>query len=512
MEKVVIDGSSLTIEQVVAVARDFVLVELSPSCIEKILASRKVVDDLVEKGSAVYGLTTGFGSFKDVAINKDQTAELQKNLIMSHAVGVGEPFSEEVVRAAILIRVNSVIRGYSGVRVDTVNTLLEMLNKKIYPYVPQQGSVGSSGDLAPLSHMLLVLIGLGEVFVDGKLIPGREAMEKKEIVPVVLSSKEGLALNNGTAFMTAVGALAVYDSLNLLKTADISLSLTLEALTGIISAFDERAIITRPHPGQISCAKNVRKLCEGSTLIKTYREVARIQDSYSVRCSPQVHGACRDAINYVQKVIEVELNSTTDNPLVFREGEAISCGNFHGEPIAIAMDTLAIAVAEIGDISERRTSKLIDPANNNGLPIFLIKKDAGGLNSGFLMPQYTSAALVSENKVLAHPASVDSIPTSANQEDHVSMGTIAARKAREIVKNVQNILAIEIMNSVQGIDLREKYTVLGKGTVEAYNFVRKNLKFYDKDRVLYLDMKIMYEIVKKNELVKAVEFVVGKLD
>ena len=512
MEKVIIDGSSLTIDQVVAVARDFALVELSPSCIGKILASRKIVDDLVEKGSAVYGLTTGFGSFKDVAINKDQTAELQKNLIMSHAVGVGEPFPEEIVRAAILIRVNSVIRGHSGVRVDTVNTLLEMLNKKIYPFVPQQGSVGSSGDLAPLSHMFLVLIGMGEVFVDGKLISGREAMEKKEIVPVILSSKEGLALNNGTAFMTAIGALAVYDSMNLLKIADVSLSLTLEALTGIISAFDERVISTRPHEGQILCARNVRKVCDGSTLIKKSGETCRVQDSYSIRCSPQVHGACREAIKYVKKIIETELNSTTDNPLIIGENEAISCGNFHGEPVAIAMDTLGIAISEIGSISERRIAKMIDPSTNNGLPGFLIKKEFAGLNSGFLMPQYTAAALVSENKVLAHPASVDSIPTSANQEDHVSMGTIASRKAREIIKNVQNVVAIEIMNSVQGIDLREKYTILGKGTSEAYNFIRKHVLFYEKDRVIHKDMIKITELIKSTEILKVVESVVGRLD
>jgi len=510
MDKISIDGSSLTVDQVVAVARHKTRVELSSECIKKIEQCRKVVDDLVEKKAVVYGLTTGFASFKDVAIDKEQTAELQKNLIMSHAVGVGEAFPEEIVRGAILVRVNSVIRGHSGIRLETVNTLIEMLNKGVYPYVPEKGSVGSSGDLAPLSHMLLVLLGMGEAFYDGKRIPGKEAMEKAEVKPIILSSKEGLALNNGTSFMTAIGALNVYDTLNLIKTADISLGLTMEALTGIISVFDERVHAARPHPGQIACAKNIRRLCEGSSLIKTYKDTSRVQDAYSLRCAPQVHGACRAAIKYVKEVVDIELNSTTDNPLIF-DGEAISCGNFHGEPIAIAMDTLGIAVSEIGNIAERRIAKLIDPATSNGLPIFLLKKEAGGLNNGFMMPQYTAAALVSENKVLAHPASVDSIPTSANQEDHVSMGTIAARKAKEIIKNVQNVLAIEIMNSVQGIDLREKVN-LGKGNKAAYNLIRQNVSFYDKDRVFYPDIYKIADLIKNGEIVDVVERVVGRLE
>ena len=510
INEVIVDGDSLTIEQIVAVARNRARVELSSECIKKIEKCRKFVDELVDKGEAVYGLTTGFASFKDIAISKEQTAELQKNLIMSHSVGVGEAFPEEIVRAAMLVRINSVAKGYSGVKIETIKTLIEMLNKNVYPYVPEKGSVGSSGDLAPLSHMLLVLMGMGEAWYDNKRISGKEVMELAGIKPITLSSKEGLALNNGTAFMTAIGTLSIYDALNLEKIADVSLGLTLEALMGIISAFDERVQMVRPHPGQILCAKNIQKICKGSNLIKTYKETARVQDSYSLRCSPQVHGACRDAINYVKEVIEREINSATDNPLIF-EGEAVSCGNFHGEPVAIAMDTLGIALSELGNISERRIAKMIDPSTNNGLPIFLIKKEIGGLSSGFMMPQYTAAALVSENKILAHPASVDSIPTSANQEDHVSMGTIAARKAREILKNVQNVLAIEIMNSVQGIDLREN-AKLGSGTETAYELIRKHVLFYDKDRIFYPDINKIADLIKNNEILEKVESVVGKLD
>jgi len=512
MEEIILDGETLDLEKIVKISRYKFPVKIDEKCLDKINKCRETIDNLVKNKEIVYGLTTGFASFKDVAINEDQTEELQTNLIESHSVGVGKPFDEEIVRAAIVIRINSLVKGCSGVRVIVLETLIKMLNNHVYPYVPEQGSVGSSGDLAPLSHTMLVLLGKGKAFYDGKIISGEEAMKNANIEPIKLKSKEGLALNNGTAFMTGIGALATYDTINLIKTGDISLALTMEAIEGIISPYEERIHLARPHQGQINCASNIRKLCNKSKAIKTQKESARVQDSYSIRCSPQVHGAVRETIDYVKRVVDVEMNSITDNPLVFEDG-AISGGNFHGEPIAIAMDCLGIAIAEIGSVSERRISKMVDPSTNNGLPIFLIEKEKGGLNSGFMMPQYTAAALVSENKVLAHPASVDSIPTSANQEDHVSMGTIASRKARNIVENVKNILSIELINSTQGIDLREDgVNKLSPANKITYDLIRSKVKYYEKDRPHYPDIENISDLILKGTLVKEIENKIGKLD
>ncbi len=507
---VTLGKGKLTIEEVVAVARRFAEVQLMPDAMAKIKKSRAIVDTFVKNNEVVYGLTTGFGEFKNVAISQDQTEKLQKNLITSHSVGVGEPFPEEIVRAAILVRINSLLQGYSGVRAVVIETLVEMLNKKIYPYVPCKGSVGSSGDLAPLSHIMLALMGLGECIADGKRTSSARVLSLVKISPVKLSYKEGLALNNGTAPMTGIAALAVYDAENLMKAVDISLSLSMEALKGVEAAYDIKIHEIRPHKGQISTAANVRKLIKGSSLIDFGRPAAKVQDAYTLRCAPQVHGACKDTLRHVRGVVETELNSATDNPFIFdNPPRAISGGNFHGEPIAIAMDILGIAVSEIANISERRIARLVDPHLNEGLPAFLVK--GGGLNNGFMIPQYTAAALVSENKVLAHPASVDSIPTSANQEDHVSMGTIAARKGREMIENSLNVIAIELYAAAQGIDFRDpKY--LAKGTAAVYDFIRKHVPFLHEDRIMYVDMHKIADLIRIGEIVKVAEKTVGNLE
>lgn len=504
MKKIIIDGNTLTLDDLVNVARHNFLVEISEEAIKKVKTSRKIVDNIVEAGQISYGITTGFGKFSDVAISKDECRELQKNLIMSHACGVGDPLSEEIVRAMMLLRANALSKGYSGARCETLEVLTSMLNKGVHPIVPEKGSLGSSGDLAPLSHMVLTMLGLGEAIYKGKKMNSRDAMEMAGIKPLeYLGAKEGLALINGTQCMTAVGAITVYDAINLMKTADISLCLTMEALNGITCAMDERVHLVRPHKGQFNTAKNVLTMVEGSEMI-TEQGRLRTQDAYSLRCSPQIHGASKDALEYVKNKLEIEMNSVTDNPIIFpgEDQKIISGGNFHGQPMALSFDFLGIALAEMANISERRLEKMVNPALSHGLPAFLVNK--GGLNSGFMIVQYSAASLVSENKVLAHPASVDSIPSSANQEDHVSMGTIAARKARDIMDNVRKVIAMELLTSVQAIDLRGKKK-LGVGTEVAYNIIRAHTPFIDKDRIMYKDINICEDIIKDNLLVEAVE-------
>ncbi|MGL5346039.1 MAG: histidine ammonia-lyase [Peptostreptococcaceae bacterium] len=503
MERVFIDGNNLTIEDVVNVCRNNFEVVLTNEAIEKVNTARALVDKLVEEEKISYGITTGFGKFSDIAINKEDTKQLQKNLIISHACGVGEPLSEDIVRSIMLLRVNALSKGYSGVRLETLQTLVEMINKGVHPIIPEKGSLGASGDLAPLSHMVLTMLGEGEAIYKGDRLESKVAMEKAGIKTLeYLSSKEGLALINGTQVMTSVGALTVYDSINLLKTADIAFSLTMEALNGITCAMDEKVHSVRPHKGQINTARNILNILDGSEMTTKQGE-QRVQDAYSLRCTPQIHGASKDAIEYVKNKINIEINSATDNPIIFPEvEEIISGGNFHGQPMALSFDFLGIALAEIANISERRLEKLVNPALSHGLPAFLVNK--GGLNSGFMIVQYSAASLVSENKVLAHPASVDSIPSSANQEDHVSMGTIAARKAREIMENARKVLAMEILGAVQAIDLRG-VKKLGIGTEAAYKVVREYTPFVDKDRVMYKDINIAEDIIVKNVLVEAVE-------
>lgn len=508
MNHIAIDGKNLTLEQLIQVTRNRKEVQLTAEAIEKVNAARALVDKFVDEDKVVYGITTGFGKFSDVVVKGEETKTLQRNLIISHACGVGNPLDEDIVRGIMVLRVNALSKGNSGIRLSTLNTLVEMLNKGVHPIIPEKGSLGASGDLAPLAHMVLVMIGEGEAILDGVRMSGKEAMDKAGIPVIALTSKEGLALINGTQVMTSVGAHTVYDAINLSKTADIAASLTMEALNGITDAFDPRVHEVRGHKGQMDAAKNLLTILADSNMTTKQGE-QRVQDAYSLRCTPQIHGASKDCFEFVKSKVEIEMNAVTDNPIIFVDDEAvISGGNFHGQPMALPFDFLGIGLSEIANISERRLEKLVNPALSHGLPAFLVEK--GGLNSGYMIVQYAAAALVSENKVLAHPASVDSIPSSANQEDHVSMGTIAARKAREIMGNARKVLAMEIMAACQAIDLRGNKG-LGKGTAEAYNIVRENLTKIEDDRVMYVEINKCEEILKSNVLVEKVEEKVGNI-
>ncbi len=503
MNKIELTGHSLKLEDVIAVARDHAEVSIADETIEAVKASRKIVDDIVAEERVVYGVTTGFGSLCKVSISKEDCSQLQENLIRTHSSGFGNPLREDEVRAVMLIRINSLVKGYSGIRMETVKIILDMLNKNVIPYIPEKGSLGASGDLAPLSHMVLPMLGLGKAYYKGELMSGKEAMDKAGIGTTVLEAKEGLALINGTTVLTAIGALATYDAICLLKLSDIAGALSLEAHRGIVDAFYEKLHTIRPHKGNLATAKNIRGLTEGSSYI-THTADIRVQDAYSLRCMPQIHGASKDSIAYVKEKVEIELNSGTDNPIITPDGDVISGGNFHGEPMAQPFDFLGIAAAEIGNISERRVERLV----NNQLsdfPSFLVKHP--GLNSGFMITQYSAAALASENKVLAHPASVDSIPSCENQEDFVSMGTIAARKARDIVDNSRRIVATEIMAACQAIDFRENEFKLGAGTQAAYDVVRKAVAFieHDKDVEIYDELEKATEILVDGSLLGAVE-------
>jgi histidine ammonia-lyase len=502
--EVALDGESLTLEQMVAVTRHGAKAVLKPEAKKNVLKSREYVEQLIKDNKSVYGITTGFGMFSNVVISTDDAKKLQRNLIMSHSTGVGEPLPEEVVRGILLLRANALAKGFSGIRLSTLETLLDILNAGIIPVIPEKGSLGASGDLAPLSHMVLVLLGEGEAFFQGRRMKGNEALELAGIKPVVLEGKEGLALINGTQIMTSIAALAVWDAEILWKSANISAALSVEALEGILDAFDHKIHAVRPHRGQIEVAQEILRLTSGSTFVAG-KQLPRVQDAYALRCIAQVHGPSKDALEYVKTIVQTEMNSATDNPLIFPdEGEVFSGGNFHGQPIALAMDFLGIAVAELANISERRLERLVNP-NLSGLPAFLTPD--GGLNSGFMIVQYSAASLVSENKVLAHPASVDSIPSSANQEDHVSMGTIAARKARSIIDNATNVLAMELLAACQGIDLREGSSErrLGKGTIGAYRLVRSNVSMLQEDRIMYPDIQVAKELVSTGRVVESVQ-------
>lgn len=499
---IILDGNSLNLKKFISVARFKEEVSISEESIALVLKARSFVNEVVESERIVYGINTGFGKLSDVPIKKENVSELQKNLLMSHACGVGSPFSDEIVRGMMLLRINALIRGYSGVTMDTLNILVEMLNKDVNPVVFEKGSLGASGDLAPLSHMSLPIIGLGEVYYKEKRMDTMDAFIKAEIAPLEgLKAKEGLSLINGTQAMTSVGAIALYDALKLSKLSNIALALTMESLNGIIDAFDERVHLVRGHIGQIEAAKEVREYLAGSKNITNQGEL-RTQDAYSIRCAPQVHGATLDALNYVKEKVEIEMNAVTDNPIVFTDaGIAISAGNFHGEPLAMPFDYLGIAISEMASISERRLERMVNPALSNGLPAFLI--NGSGMNSGFMIVQYSAASLVSENKVLAHPASVDSIPSSANQEDHVSMGTIASRKATSILKNSTQVIAMEIFTACQAIDLRDN-TSLGKMTKKAYNKIREYVPFIDKDEIMYHHIHTVNDLIESDELYAAI--------
>ncbi|MGQ4870684.1 MAG: histidine ammonia-lyase [Candidatus Thorarchaeota archaeon] len=505
---VTIDGESLTIEDVVRVARHGEDVTLTDDARMKIEKSRQVIEAAIREGRTVYGVNTGFGDLANVSIAASDVADLQVNLIRSHSVGVGEPFPEEVVRGMMLLRANALAKGFSGVRLEVVETLLRMLNRGVVPVVPQQGSVGSSGDLAPLAHMVLVMIGEGEAFLEGKRMDGAEAMRRADIPLVVLQAKEGVALINGTQPMTAVGVLAIHDALRLVSDATVAGAMSLEALRGTRAAYDARIHAVRPHEGQVDAARALLSILADSEINRSHADCGKVQDAYSLRCFPQVLGASIDAIRYVSSVLEVEINAATDNPLVFPDdGTVVSGGNFHGQPVALAMDFLAIALSEIANIAERRINRLVDP-KLSGLPPFLTRNS--GLQSGMMIAQYTAASLVSENKVLAHPASVDSIPTSAEQEDHVSMGTIAARNARQILENVKNVVAIEYLCAAQGLDLLAPLRP-SEALERAHALIRTVVPELTDDRPLYSDIVKIRQLMDRGEIVSAVESVTGTL-
>ncbi|MFH0906547.1 MAG: histidine ammonia-lyase [archaeon] len=498
-EIIEVNGDNINLDNFIKIARFNHKVKLSNDAKIRIKTCREVVDKLVDEDQVVYGLTTGFGSLYDVKINKDQTEQLQENLLISHACSVGDALSEEIVRGIMLLRINTFAKGYSGIRLSTVEKIIEMLNKQVYAYVPKKGSVGSSGDLSPLSHLFLPLIGEGEIFIDGKLMPAREVFKKLDIETIKLSSKEGLALNNGTPVMTSIGAIAVYDAKNLLAHSLLATSLTYEALRGNSSPLNDKVNQARPHKGQLTCARILKDILKGSQLVDSNKP--KVQDAYSLRASSVVIGASLDAINYIESKLLIEMNSATDNPLII-DGKAISAANFHGQPMALALDFLAIAISELGNISDRRIFRMIDSNLNEGLPPFLIT--SSGLSNGFMIPQYTTAALVSENKVLAHPASVDSIPTCANQEDHVSMGAISANKALEILENTVNIIGIELMVASQAIELREKEpSAISKQAVQS---IRKKIAHLDIDRVLYKDINIIADMVRNRDILKDLDY------
>jgi histidine ammonia-lyase len=508
MEEIIIRKDGMTLSKLSAIARKGVGIRLSKGSENRIQASRKLIEKWVAEERPVYGVTTGFGALSDVTISRKDTRRLQQNILMSHSAGVGRALEPEIVRGVLALRIQDLARGNSGIRLETVNRLAELLNKDICPVIPEQGSVGASGDLAPLAHLSLVLLGMGEAFYNGERIPGKEALKRAGIAPVELEAAEGLALINGTQVMTAVGGLAAHDALGLSKITDIAAAMSLEVLMGSRTEFDPRIHQVRPHPGQGAAADNMLKLVQNSEIITSHKDCRRIQDAYTLRCSPQVHGASRDAVDYTAGVLETEMNSSTNNPLIFAESEEFLLGgNFHGQPVALALDFLCMALAELANISERRVERLVNPMLS-GLPAFLVSD--GGLNSGFMIAQYTAAALVSENKTLCHPASVDSIPTSANKEDHVSMGTISARKARKVVENTENVVAIELLCAAQAMDL---FTNLkpGEGSLAAYRRIRDSVSHLDQDRILSTDIEAVRGLIREGRLVQAVEDAVGPL-
>jgi len=509
METVKIGIDGMTLVDLISVARQGASVEATPEAEQQITETRKLIENWVEAEQTIYGVTTGFGLLSDVAISKEDTRKLQKNILMSHSAGVGEIMEPEAVRAMMLLRIKDLARGHSGIRLETFNGLINLLNSGIVPVVPEKGSVGASGDLCPLAHLSLVLIGKGEAIIDGKRVPGKDALSSCGLKPIVLEAGEGLALVNGTQAMTAIGGLSVYDALNLSKMVDVAASMSLEVLMGSRTEFDPRIQNVRPHPGQAAVADNMLRITGNSEIISSHKDCSRVQDAYTLRCSPQVHGASYDAIHYAAGVLETEMNSSTSNPLFFNEdGAYLLGGNFHGQPVALAMDFLGIAVSELANISERRIERLVNPMLS-GLPAFLVKES--GLNSGFMIAQYTAAALVSENKVLSHPASVDSIPTSANKEDHVSMGTISARKAREIVRNTENVVAIELLCAAQALDVFTNMKP-GEGTEAAYTMIRGEVPRLDEDRVLSSDIEDANNLMKSGKILAAVEAKVGRLN
>lgn len=508
MTPVLLTGNDLTLVQLAAVS-DGAHVAFSEAAVAAMQASRAVVDGAVARGDVVYGVNTGFGNFADVRIGPADLEALQRNLVRSHAAGVGPVLPILETRALMVLRANVLAKGFSGARVETAQLLVECLNRGIHPRVPEQGSVGASGDLAPLAHVALLLIGEGECEFKGAGMKAAEALAAAGLKPVTLAAKEGLALINGTQLMTGIAGLALLEAETLARTADVIAAMSVDALLGTDVAFDPRIHAARPHAGQGASARNLRRLLTGSAMRESHRNCGRVQDAYSLRCAPQVHGATRDVMAFVRRTIEIEMNSATDNPMVFSDaGVLLSGGNFHGEPVAMAADFLAIATAELGGISERRTERLVNPSLS-GLPAFLTED--GGLRSGFMMAHVTAAALASENKSLAHPASVDSITTSANKEDHVSMGPIAARKARSVVANVRRILAIEALAAAQAIEFHRPLKT--SDALEAVHAaLRASVQNYNADRVMGPEIEAAAELVRNGTLLHAAQKLLGELE
>ncbi len=514
ISSVSLDGLSLTLVDFIAVARGGAKVILTEKALRALARSRALAEKIAAERRVAYGITTGFGDFATVAVPEEMSSQLSTNLVLSHCTATGEPYADEVVRGMMLLRANALCVGMSGVRPVLVEMLVEMLNRGVTPIVPQKGSLGASGDLAPLSHMGLVLLGKGEANYCGERLPGAEAMRRAGIATLdTLVCKEGLGITNGTCAMTSVGALALYDTLQAAQLADIIASMSLTALTGQLDAFQERMHTVRGQIGQIRVAANMRLLTQNCEILSR-AQGDRVQDAYALRCIPQVHGAIRDALEFVRSKVEIELNAVTDNPLLFDGDEAvISGGNFHGEPMALPFDFLGIACSELASISERRTERMVNAALSNGLTPFLTTQ--GGLNSGFMIVQYSAASMVSENKVLAHPASVDSIPSSANQEDFVSMGTTAARKAGWILQNTLSVLAMELLTACQAIDIRRRLNTHGQGISPAaeavYTRVRREVDFYEVDREIAPDIRSMEALVRSGELQQLVTALLPEL-
>lgn len=511
---VVLDRT-LTTEQFLVVSRPqysdysdhsrYATVQLSEAAKERIRAARVVIEHIVDGDKAIYGVNTGFGKFASVAISRDDLAKLQYNLIVSHAIGVGEPLPTEVVRGMMILRAQSLALGHSGVRVEVVQLLLDLLNHGVHPLVPSQGSVGASGDLAPLAHLALALIGHGEVEHAGQVRPTAEVLAELGLEPLILQAKEGLALINGTQYMGSLLLLALTDAWRLLHTANLAATMTVEGLYGAHRPFKADVVGLRPHAGALKVAEELCQLLQGSEIVSAHVDCGKVQDAYSLRAVPQVHGATWDALSEAQRVLEVELSAVTDNPLIFPETkEVVSGGNFHGQPLALIADALKVAVAELASISERRCEQLLNPALS-GLPGFLAAQ--GGLNNGLMIAQYTAAALVSENKVLAHPASVDTIPTSANQEDHVSMGAHAARHLRQIVQNAEYVLSIELYSAALALDFQNKKQALkaGKGVQAAYEFIRQHIPTLEEDRYFRPEVLRLRELLSDGLLWKVAQ-------
>ncbi|RPI12532.1 MAG: histidine ammonia-lyase [Ignavibacteriae bacterium] len=513
MEKFLLNGSNLTSEIAKKIVDENITIGITGDARKNILRSRKLVENWIKNDEVIYGVTTGFGEFKDIKISAKDLEKLQENLIKSHSAGVGECLPKNIIRLMLLLRINSLAKGHSGITEELIDYLVNIFNLQIIPYVPSQGSVGSSGDLAPLAHMALFLIGEGFAFYENEIYPASELQKKLKLKPLTLKAKEGLALINGTQMMTAYAVEIIERAKILSKLADISAALSIEALQGSYNAFRDELQQVRPHKGQIKTAGNLRRLFVNSEINKSHSNCGRVQDAYSMRCIPQVHGAVKETIEYVNNIIEIEINSATDNPLIFpgskdENAKHIEGGNFHGEPIAFAMDFLKIALAELGSISERRTARLVD-GSLSGLPRFLT--DNGGLNSGLMIAQYTAASLVSENKILCHPASVDSIVTSANQEDHNSMGPIASRKCFEVLNNVEKVIAIEFLCSCQGIDFLKPLKP-GEGAGLAYNIIRMYVPHIESDVIISEFIQSISEVIFFKDFISEIENKVGELE